>query len=514
MAQIQYRGNLSAKVFPFLSSQFGRSVVVGSSDQAGAFINNTGDSSGGDNNIPQAYYMHNVMPTAQGYKSVAFSEIIKPVGVSFNRVIPIRDPDMTRGLIGITTSGGVYIYRAGDTTWTDVSAQLGGWTGGDISVAYAAGYTYLCLSKFNVFKLYVAGKTLLPVALSGLVASGIVSITSAANYLVVTDGVQVYWSSTVTPEDFVPSLITGAGSGKPEGAEGAIIALVPLSSGFAAYTSVNVVVASYSQNARFPFIFKRVDNSKGIAESLHIASGGEDGINYAWTSAGIQKITATGAVTYLPEVSDFLAGKELEVWNSITNEVDSQYLSEPMKVKLAFIGARFLVVSYGVTNFTHALVFDTSIKRWGKLKLDHVDCFDVSLNSDGQLTTSKSASAKKTFGIMTTRGSVVVCNFDNPAKSTDSVIVLGKYQLLRSRLMTMDGISLENIEATSNCEVLLATTYDGKDQAVLSTPALVSKSSQVRNYACRVTGVNHSVIIKGTFNLNTIMLDSHVNGRR
>jgi hypothetical protein len=499
MAQNNFRGNLSAKAFPFLSYLFGQSVIINGFDQA-------------ENNYPQAYYMHNVVPTAQGYKSVGFKKVLESSGLSFDRVIPVRDPSMVRGWIGITSAGKVYIYCAGDLAWTDLTSIVGSWPyNRPVSVAYAGGYTYLCLAGYNVYKVGVAARTITPVSLAGLQVDKITAITSSANYLIVTDGVKVYWSSTITAEDFVPSQVTGAGSGTPADVEGTIVAMVPLSTGFAIYTSVNVVIASYSQNPRFPFVFRGADNSKGIADVQHITYGGDDGTNYAWTSAGIQKITISGAVTVLPEVTDFLAGREYEYWDVVNSAPVSVTTLTPLKVKMAFVGGRYLVVSYGDGALQYALVYDTALSRWGKLKINHVSVFDVDLNSDNSFTSSSSASAKKTLGVITADGDIYVCDFDNPTAASDSIIVLGKFQLSRSRMTTLDTITLENV--SNDCAVKLVTTLDGKP-SLITTPALTSTVGRTKEYKSRVTGLNHSIAVSGTFQLSSYELELHVNGRR
>ena len=504
MAQLKYRGNLSAKVFPFLSSQMGPTVIVGGQDQSNVFQQNAGDSAGGDNNIPQAYYMHNVVPTAQGYKSVGYSQLLQAAGILFNRVVPIRDPDMTRGWLGATADGHLYIYKAGDSHWWDVTDQAAGWAGGNVTVAYANGTTYICLAGFKVFKVGVSGRTLTAVTLNGITSSSITAITSSVNYMILTDGVSIYWSSTLTPEDFVPSTITGAGSGKVTDIEGLIVALVPLNSGFAVYSAANVVIAAYSQNAKYPWIFRAVDNSKGVTSIDQVTSAADSGSTYAWTAAGLQKISITGALTLMPEVTDFLAGQEFEDFDYLANTINAQYLSSPLLVRLAYAGARYLIISYGISSYTHALVYDTALKRWGKLRRNHVLCFEININ----------ASAKQTIGFADSSGAVTFCDFDNAATATDSVLVLGKYQMLRSRLCTLQGVSVENVDASSNFEAIAYTALDGK--TISSNLKLTASSigARIRNYPARVTGTNHSIIFKGRFNMNSFELTLTLNGRR
>ncbi len=517
MAQLPYRGNLAAKVFPFLSTQFGPSTILTGQDQTTYAMNAKGESSLADTGVPQNYYCHNVMPTGFGYKSVGYKKAVNSIpviGTDFVGIIPVRDPNMTRGWIGFTSTGKVYIFKAGDVSWFNISYLVSGWTGGNVSVAYVNGFTYINFSGFNVYKVSITTRTIAPAILAGITASGILAITSSSNYLILTDGVKIYWSSTIDPQDFIPSQITGAGSGNPTDLEGLIVSLVPLNNGYAVYSAVNVVIASYSQNAKFPWIFRGANNSKGIVNTDHVTSG-ESGNNYAWTSAGLQKITATGAVTIMPEVSDFLAGKEFEDFNTTINTLQSIILTVPMKVKLAFTGARYLVVSYGINSLTHAVIYDTALSRWGKLKVEHTYCFDVTLNTDSG-TNSNAASMGKTLGLLRSNGEVTICNFDAGVIAPDSVIILGKFQVSRSRLTTLQEIELECVSDSLNeFTLLIENSLDGKNiVSPLTIPYLNYSATNLRKYTSRVTGINQSLLIKGTFSLNAFQLHFTLNGRR
>lgn len=514
MAQVKYRGNLSAKVFPFLSSQFGQSVIVNGMDQA-AGSSSGSDAAGGDNNIPQAYYMHNVVPTAQGYKSVGYKQLIAGINATaaFDRVIPIRDANKNRGILGITKTGKIYIYRAGDVTWTLLPA-IGNWENAVVSYAHVNDSTYLCIPGKGVFLLDVTNRTIKAVTLTGVDTTKVTFITSAANYLIITDGITIYWSSTLTPEDFVPSQVTGAGSGKIADAKGLIVALVPIGTGFAVYTAANVVIAAYTQNARFPWVFKGADNSLGVSDVQHITYSGDSGTNYAWTSAGLQRINTAGTVTIMAEVTDFLAGQEFEDFDSATNELKSEYTESPFKLKLEFVGARYLIASYGVDSLTHALVYDSSLKRWGKLKYEHTCCFEINFNTDAERTVSSAASAKKTLGLMDKSGKVVMCDFNNNAQATDSVLLLGKYQLVRSRMTTLDKVTLESIDADANFELAVKSTLDGKTADSVRVLTASAIAPRLREYNTRITGANHTLVVKGRFNLNSLELALHINGKR
>jgi len=78
----------------------------------------------------------------------------------------------------------------------------------------------------------------------------------------------------------------------------------------------------------------------------------------------------------LPEITDFLAGKVFEDFDEVTKELSLTELTATMKKKTKFISSRYLIVSYGITEFTHALIYDIALERLGKLKIAHVDCFE------------------------------------------------------------------------------------------------------------------------------------------
>ena len=519
MAQIPFRCNLSAATFPLVSSFMGRTVVVPQYDQN--YIKRaklSGEDSDMDIGIPQVYYGHNIVPSGQGFKSVGYTSVFPAVdGIStFDKIIPIRDADMTSGWLAVCSDGKVYIAKAGDVAWTDVTASVPGWPGGQVTYGVGSGVTYVCFSRYDVYKVNVDTRTIAPVALTGLTTSDIVAIWDAANYLCVTDGIDVYWSSTIDPEDFVPSIATGAGSGTPNDVQGLILAGIPVSNGYALYTLRNIVLASYSGNARFPWIFKPASGSRGVSDIRKVSFDGDSGINYAWTSGGLLKVTAQGCSQVSPETSDFLAGKVFEDFNTTTNTFQQQYLTSMLRVRLAYIGARYLVASYGISSYTHALVYDSAFKRWGKLKVTHTDCFEVSLNTDTGTITSDAASPKKTLGFLTNTGAVSVANFDFGDITADAVLILGKYQFSRTRLTTLNEIDVEVVdEANSNFSVVVLTTLDGKTIVTPTvTPTTAIESTFNRKYVSRVTGMNHSIVFKGAFNLLSVMLQIVNNGRR
>lgn len=254
--QTVFRANLSAANFPLVSDFMGRSIIVPQYDEN--YITKqrfSGDDPDMDKGIPQVYYLHNCMSTGQGFKSVAYNRAIAPAipaDNNFTQIIAVKDPSENKAFLAITSDAKVFLFTVASKAWVDITAAVVGWTGGAISFAYANGYTYVCFSLFNVYKVDIVGITLTPAVLAGITNNLIVGLTGAANYLILHDAVTVYWSSATNPEDFVPSLITGAGSGVPQDVNGKIVGCLPLNNGFAIYTTTNIVISSYSGNLQFP----------------------------------------------------------------------------------------------------------------------------------------------------------------------------------------------------------------------------------------------------------------------
>jgi hypothetical protein len=540
--QTVFKGNLGAPNFPLVSSFEDQTVAVPQYDENSAnqrFYQGSYVES--DMDTPQVYYMHNVMPDSQGYKSIAYKRTIKAPVVpdnTFDQMFTVHDANENRALLAHCTNGNFYIFVPGNASWKQI--QIPGWTGGPITTAAANGNTYICLSKFGVYKVDITNEVLSVVNLAGMTMASIISICSANNYLIVTDGTVVYWSNATNPEDFVPSLVTGAGSVTPNDLAGTIVGIFQLNNGFVVYTVANIIAASFSGNIRYPWIFKSDSNSSGILNVKDVTNNVSLGEHYAWTAAGLLRVTGQGCTPEFGEVTDFLSGRIFEDYDDVANTFSTQYLSTPLLVKPAYIGSRFLVISYGVTSYTHALVFDVALKRWGKLRINHVDCFEITINNDGNgvpwtglagtswsqlqgnawqdlITLTNSApSAKRTLAFLQADGMVQTAIFDYGNFTSDACIIFGKYQLVRTNLCSLNAVSLENLDINNgNVNIAILTTLDGKTYL---TPPLVPTneitSAQVRKYNCRKTGLNHALVITGAFHLVSIELTFAKHGRR
>lgn len=319
---------------------------------------------------------------------------------------------------------------------------------------------------------------------------------------------QVLWSSTIDPTDFVPSLITGAGGGAVEETKGGIVGCIPHTLGFFVFTTSNIVAAVYTNNARYPFAFREIVNSGGITNLDRITYDANTGSLYVYNSSGLQVISTTQAQTVFPEITDFLSANIFEDFNEATNSFVYIPVTDTMQIKLSIIADRYLIFSYGLLAHTHALVYDIAQKRFGKLKFTHVHCFEDFVQTD-----IISSVPRKSICLLTSAGKVVRVEFDYKDSSSSGVLLLGKYQYVRTHLLKVDELKLENIETAASTVVGIFSSLDGKTLGALVTGYLATNVDGFRKYQFGTIGLNHTVLVKGAFNITSGELVFHVDGK-
>lgn len=579
MAQQSYRGNLSARAFPFLSQNWGQTVIVPHIDNTFSRQLASAEDQDKDVGLAQMYYCHNVMPQQQGFQSVGYDiQINMPIGVTAAQTIYVQDDKGNANYLMWDISGNV--YRQNGANWV----LIGAFPVGYVTFAYVSGITYLYIAHVGCYLYNFATLALNSVTLIGLDVTSIIGITGAVGYLVVwnsptnpfiftgttaigsaqitaiptttglyggrtitgtgipanatissvdsgtqitisvpatANGVQsltqggapsgVAWSSTINPLDFVPSLITGAGGGSVQQAKGPIIGCVAQVQGFFVYTASNIVTALYSGNARFPFNFKEIVNSGGVTDLSKVTGGDSAATHYVYTTSGLQIISSSQTQTTLPEVTDFISGKVFEDYNETTDTFSTTIISYPMRYAVSQVADRYLIISYGVSEipyFTHAIVYDLTSKRWGKLKIPHIQVIEFQF-----LNPVLVSIPKQSIGFLQLDGTVKTVNFSVNNPTGDGVIMLGKYQYIRDRLMQLDQIDFENIQVGADFLFYILTALDGKN-TVRVNPYLSSAIGFLREYFARTVGINHSLVIRGAFSLVSFELKFNIHGKR
>lgn len=545
MSQIEYRANLASDNIPLLSQLLGRTVIVGKNDQDYELEVNSSSKLQKEKSIAQAYYVHNVMPTGQGYQSVGYTQKIAPFApavMDFTNAYVLRDVDENKSLYS-PAAGKNYIWDRNYGVWRSVNPIVGH-ENALVTVAYLSGETYIFYEKLGCFKYDKVTGTIISVVLIGLVVTNINGICAANGFLLAWDDLNnVYRSQANTPLNFTPDPALGSGVGIPEDIRGKIVILLPITNGFIVYTTANAVAAVFQQNIRYPFIYREIEGSSGILSGDHVSWRDNLGEHYAWTISGLQKVNKSKAVPINPEITDFLIAKIFEDYNYLTDNFEITKLTTQLSVHVTVVGSRYVIISYGITKgqFTHAIVIDLAFKRFGKLRVDHVDCFtyavpnlsgDITWEMLGDLTwddlgdttwadfatqLETQETPKEIIAFLKNNGTVSTVNFDSIHTGDQAVLVLGKYQFVRERLLVLDNIHVENIEQEyTDFTIKHFISLDGKNTAYKTDPYLAIDTGTYRKYNTihpYRTGINHTIVAKGTFHLTMLVLDFHLDGR-
>lgn len=407
--------------------------------------------------------------------------------------------------VKFTISTSLVAFAAGDTFTLTISAAT---FTGNITKAALGGETYIASEGNGVFQYDFTTNTLVWRLAAGVLSTQILGITTSNGYMILYSTDTVLWSSTINELDFIPSLSTGAGGGSIEDAKGPVRRCVGLSSGFLVFTASNCVAAAYANNARFPFIYREVPNAGGIPDLSQVTDEADSTSVYAFTTHGLQQISGQKALVIMPEISDMLTGKRFEDFDTNTLTFSTQNLSASIKKRIEFISGRYLVISYGITSFTHAIVVDTVLNRHGKLKIPHTSVFQY-----GFLDADDADTPKKQIAFIASSGQVKTVEFAAGVTSQDSVALIGRFQYVRQRVLQLDQVELESVDPGTDCELY---TFPAADSKTLTDPVLGYKieSGLTRTYRFRSTALTHTLAIKGTFRLNSLVIRFCVGGDR
>lgn len=538
------RGNLASANFPFVSDFQGRTIIIPQYDENyDRSVNTTAVDVDKDKGVPQVFYMHNVMPTNNGYQSVGYDTLVNamnPAVTDFDQFMVIRDENENKALFS-PAAGNNYIYTVPAGGWASINPLPAGSfpASGLVTVSYIHKRTFVYYEKVAAIEYDFTAQTFSIVTLNGLVAANIRGICSSSGYNIAFDEETVYWSSTTDETDFVPSLVTGAGSQIPNDLKGKIVAILPVPQGFFIYSTKNIVSAFYSGNIRFPWIFREVPNSAGINNTNNVAWQSTLSLQYAWTTAGLMKIDRSGAEIVFPALADFIAGRTFEDFDDATEVLSTIYAGSDFLTKLCFTGSRYLILSYGLTQLTHAVIYDTASKRWGKVKITHVDAFEwpspnffgirtydqllgntydqLLGNTYDQLSQQQFIvnSIKRDICFLQLDGTVKVINFDIGNIASNGVMFIGKYQFVRGYMIQLSACDIECVRQQNvNFVHKWYTTFDGKFFQKTTVPTLVNfqNNSLARDYQGRVVGQNHTLFFGGGFNIVSFEIEFTLTG--
>ena len=499
-----------------------------------------GDNANADFGAVELIYAENVLPFAKGIYSVGYASQTPaapgPV-TTCDQYIPLRDVNENiRGFI--PARGANFVYNLATNAW--VSTNSFAFSGTLVTVAYVNGRTFICYERNRIIEYDVGTGLFTTIALTypaGLSITNVRGIASAQNYLLFFTEFGIYWCSPLNVLNF-SDVDQGAGNQIPTDIKGQITSILNVSGGFIVYTARNAVGATFTNNAATPFVFKEVTNAGGAASGERVSATADETGHYAWTTNGLQFVGLNKAENIFPEVTDFLTGGQIETWNAGTKTVDRTTSGVAFNVKVAFLAGRYLVLSYGAgsTTYDYALVYDTALKRWGKLKFTHVDAFmfayvagtgaytyDTLPGSYDALPGTYDelglfflavTAPKQGIAFLKSSGEVYVL-VPNMVHTGDSgVAIFGHIQQSHGDMVTMQAIELDGMKNVPAAVVTLLSSVSGYDRDQANAMVLNRRVGNMVEYNKRITAVNHDVVIEGSFFISAALARVTKHGSR
>lgn len=543
MAKLTVSATLAATQLPLLSRHTKQPILVGKYDvNYNKQVSSNAQDEDRETTIPTLIYGDNILPTPYGYKSAAYQEVLEEIS-------PTAEIKCLHPLA--LSTGEVYIYAYVVDTGTP--ANTGHWIVEYDNINQSAVWTQLDAEEITflgdgelITSAIVDGRAFIffeatkckeivsgainDATLTGLTVTSVIGIFSSSGYLCAWTADAIHNASLDDPVDFTVSSVTGANMVQVQEARGKIIFCKDTGSGFVLYTDLNAVYAQYSNDFRQPFIYKKVENSAGIASANDVFAG-EATDHYVRTGAIFAKITKTKLSAVLTELNASFAAGLLEEFNPATYQLEEVAI-KAVDTKLSYLNSGLLIISYKAsedTIFNKAYYYNAELNRFGKLSIPHsfsifwpfdtvwlyyrvndlelltVTDLDMSLVSDYGTLGEYPIQHNSIISFFSSTGSAKILLDAVNTAGAEAVLILGPFQLLRDNQVQLTRVVLKNAEATDlNCAVL--TSYSGES---LDSVAFFAASQQgkLANYAGRVTGYNHSICLEGAFDLSSILLE-------
>lgn len=535
------RLNLASAIFPFYTEASGRTIMV--PDQDENFDRYNAANTTPDKGVPQVFYMHNVLPIAGGFQSIGYNQQLSGLAgnTDFDTCYSLLSSDLSTFLFS-PSQGKNYIYDGDVGNWASISPLTPNSVpaGVLVTTAYVQGTTYIYYENVGCFTYDDSSKELTPVTLTGLTVADILGICEANGYMIAWTKSAVAWSSLTDPTNFTPSIQTGAGGGSIQDAKGAINFCLGISGGFIAYCQKNAVGFSYTANTAFPYIILEVTGSGGVNSVDSVAFQGNLTYHVAMTTSGVQQISLNSAIPTMPEVSDFLTAQIFEDFDETSISFSSQYIGAQLAIKFACVSDRFIVLSYGIQapDFTHAIIYDITLNRFGKLKLTHRSAFSYTnpapyglitysqlmntpISSLGNTTYEDffntmqlTITPKQNLAFMQQDGTVQLVDFQISEANADGVFIIGKFQFQRGNMFVHHTTDVESVGSTAAFSMYLLPTFNGKDFETAIETVDNSIGVLTRTLAKRYTAKNISLCLIGAYNLTSMVINYTIGGFR
>jgi hypothetical protein len=517
-----------------------------------------------DYNLSQVIYAENVMPVAEGIHSVGYRQLIAPtVNEDFDSIFALRDAQENTVLYS-PAGGKNYVYDKTLGQWSSdpIEAVFGKTLAAGLDPAnskvtycYVDGKTFVCFSRLkatdntdmSIMFWDPATKSLIPAGslISNLpfAAGTIDGISSSSGYLLIYSELTVAWAffngTAFDYTIYANGAFTGAGYQIAEDIQGNIRAVLGVPGGFMMFTDKNCVAANYhAQSLVSPWVFREIPAAGGLESYEQATVEGTLGRVFAYTTAGMQSISLNSSESVFPNVSDFLAGRQIERYRYDLQELYQGLVNLDFYTKLTVVGNRYIVVSYGTFPkiYSFALVYDLALKRWGKLRQVHRDCFyyaygaevaaltyaalgDVSYDNPDLTTydatdglSNAFVAAQHGLAFLKQNGEVVIANWSDQMRDTEdeAVAIIGRIQLSRARNVQLNRAEVEGLVSGS---VYVQPSYNGRDLDTAIPLTVIEQGDDYQIVGGMVDAKNFNLVVHGTFDLSTIVLEGTQTGR-
>ena len=568
MAIQRFKVALNAARFPLVSTKGQRAVFIPGLDSAPrtprTFV---GSNEAVDYDLAQVLYCENVMPVSEGLKSVGYSQlIVGPEGATdFDQIFALRDAAENTVLYS-PSAGKNYIHDDTLNLWSTTSffdihgvlidpASPNTEATAQVTYAYVDGKTFVCYSRLlatggtdaSILFWNPSTKALEPA--SGLLASvpfaagTIDGISSSNGYLIMYSDISVAWAAfNGTAFDYTiyaNGEFTGSGSQIPEDVQGKIKACISLPGGFVIFTAKNSIAATYhAQSIAAPWVFREIAGAGGIESYEQATVEGSLGALIAYTTTGLQKVSLNSSEEAYPDISDFIADRYMERYNFGNQVLTQASITLDMYIKVTNIANRYLVVSYGTYPkvFSFALVYDMTLQRWGKLRIVHRDCFyynygdttadltysmlgdipynDPALGSYGGTAQQSNAivAAQHGLAFLKADGSISLADWSSIIRDTEdeAVAIIGRIQLTRASNAQFNRAEIEGL---SSGRVFIQPSYNGRTLEAAIPLIDIETAPNYRVVGEMIDCKNFNLVVEGTFDLSTMILEATTSGK-
>jgi hypothetical protein len=177
--------------------------------------------------------------------------------------------------------------------------------------------------------------------------------------------------------------------------------------------------------------------------------------------------------------------------------------------KLTLINSRYVCVSIprvAVHSLTDVWVWDIVFGRWGRIYLAHLDIFETVDNKMAAITNTPP-----------NYGFVVFENSNSSEEGNEKgVVVFGKYQYSRQRMTQLQRVEIDyayDVQPYWPSGAPKATIHP---KVFYLTGTTWTEATRMSNsdFRCHYTAENHSIMIKGNFNLNYLGITVNHHGAR